>query len=305
MIKIINHKSNLYSLDPKKTIQSNILRKKSILDRDPQFYQDLPLPSWIELSLIDACNRVCSFCPKSDFDVAPNTYQKMTLGFIDKLYNDLKKINFNGSFSVCGYGEPLLHKNLVEIVNKIGQLGGVEIVTNGDPLKPKILKKLCDSRTTKLIISMYDGEHQIDYFEKMIEEAGIPKDFVVLRNRWHDANDDFGVKLTNRVGNIKIGNQREIKQTGCFYTSYQLLIDWNGNIYLCPQDWDRRLPVGNVMQQDFFDIWSSKILNKYRTKHLSGQRNISPCNKCNADGKVHGHKHAKVWHNKLKIFSEL
>ena len=225
MIKKINHKSNLYSLDPRKTIQNNILRKKSILDRDPQFYQDVPLPSWIELSLIDACNRVCSFCPKSDFDVAPNTYQKMTLEFIDKLYSDLKKINFNGAFSVCGYGEPLLHKNLVEIVNKIGQLGGVEIVTNGDPLKPKILKKLYDSRATKLIISMYDGEHQIDYFEKMIEEAEVPKDFVVLRNRWHDADDDFGVKLTNRVGNIKIGNQREIKQTGCFYTSYQLLID--------------------------------------------------------------------------------
>ena len=305
MIKIINHKSNLYSLDPRKTIQNNILRKKSILDRDPQFYKDVPLPSWIELSLIDACNRVCSFCPKSDFDVAPNTYQKMTLGFIDKLYNDLKKINFNGAFSVCGYGEPLLHKDLVEIVNKIGQLGGVEIVTNGDPLKPKILKKIYDSRATKLIVSMYDGEHQIDYFEKMIEEAKVPKNFVVLRNRWHDADDDFGLKLTNRVGNIKIGNQREIKQKGCFYTSYQLLIDWNGNIYLCPQDWDRRLPVGNVMQEEFFDIWCSKILNKYRAKHLSGQRDISPCNKCNADGKVHGHKHAKAWHNKLKIFNEL
>ena len=305
MTKLINHQSNLYSLDPKKTIQNNILRKKEILDRDPQFYKNTPLPSWIELSLIDVCNRVCSFCPKSNFDVAPNTYQKMTLGFIDKLYDDLKKINYNGAFSVCGYGEPLLHKNLIEIVNKIGQLGGVEIITNGDPLKPKILKKIYDSRATKLIISMYDGEHQIDYFENMIKESGIPKDFVILRNRWHNADDDFGVKLTNRVGNIKIGNQREIKQTGCFYTSYQLMIDWNGNIYLCPQDWDRKLPVGNVMQQDFFDIWSSKILNKYRTKHLSGKRNISPCNKCNADGKIHGHKHAKVWHNQLKLFSEL
>ena len=91
MTKLINHQSNLYSLDPKKTIQNNILRKKEILDRDPQFYKDTPLPSWIELSLIDVCNRVCSFCPKSNFDVAPNTYQKMTLGFIDKLYDDLKK----------------------------------------------------------------------------------------------------------------------------------------------------------------------------------------------------------------------
>ena len=30
------------------------------------------------------------------------------------------------------------------------------------------------------------------------------------------------------------------------------MIDWNGNVYLCPQDWDRRLPVGNVSQENFF-----------------------------------------------------
>lgn len=306
MNKIINHNSNLYSLDPKKTIQNNILRKKKILDRDPQLLQGVPLPSWIELSLIDACNRVCSFCPKSDFDIAPNTYQKMTLKFIDKLCSDLKKINFQGAFSVCGYGEPLLHKELIQIVNKLGELGGVEIVTNGDPLKPKIMREIYESKTTKLIISMYDGEHQIDYFENMIAEAKIDKDFVVLRNRWHDATEDFGVKLTNRVGNIKIGEQKEIdKNRGCFYTSYQLLVDWNGNVYLCPQDWDRRLPVGNVMMENFFDVWNGKILNKYRKKHLSSRRDIAPCNKCNADGKIHGSNHAKVWHKKYKIFNNL
>ena len=132
------------------------------------------------------------------------------------------------------------------------------------------------------------------------------KDFVVLRNRWHDETEDFGVKLTNRVGNIKIGEQNEIdKERGCFYTSYQLLIDWNGNVYLCPQDWDRRLPVGNVMIEDFFDVWNGKILNKYRKKHLSSKRDIAPCNKCNADGKIHGSNHAKVWHKKFKIFNSL
>ena len=306
MNKLVNHNSNLYSLDPKKTIQNNINRKKPILDRDPQFYKNVPLPSWIELSLIDVCNRICSFCPKSDFDIAPNTYQKMNLKFINKLYEDLKEIGFQGAFSICGYGEPLLHKDLVQFVNIIGELGGVEIVTNGDPLKPSLLKKIFESKATKLIVSMYDGEHQIDYFEKMINETGIDKDFVVLRNRWHNADEDFGVKLTNRVGNIKIGEQKKIDiNRGCYYSSYQLLIDWNGNVYLCPQDWDRRLPVGNVMQDHFFEVWSGKIMNKYRIKHLTEKRDISPCNKCNADGKIHGHKHAKVWHNKLKIFNKI
>jgi hypothetical protein len=305
MTELKKHSSNLYSLDPKKTIENNLIRKKEFLDLDPQFYKNTPIPSWIELSLIDACNRTCSFCPKSDSDVAPNTYQKMNLNLINKLSNDLKKINYKGVFSICGYGEPLLHKDLIEIVNILGEIGGVEIVTNGDPLKVDLLKEIYNSRASKLIISMYDGEHQIDYFEKMISDSKIDKDFVILRNRWHDSLHDFGVKLTNRVGNIKIGNQPKILNVGCYYTSYQILIDWNGNAYLCPQDWDRRLPVGNVMMQDFFEVWNSNVLNKYRKKHLANQRDISPCNKCNANGKVIGKKHAEVWHKKFEILNEL
>ena len=80
-------------MDPKLTILRNIRRKKPILDRDPQFYNGYPLPSWIELSLIDTCNRSCSFCPKSDAKIAPNTHQKMERVLIKKLCSDLKKIN--------------------------------------------------------------------------------------------------------------------------------------------------------------------------------------------------------------------
>ena len=36
------------------TINKNTNRKKPILDRDPQFHNNVVIPSWIELSLIDA-----------------------------------------------------------------------------------------------------------------------------------------------------------------------------------------------------------------------------------------------------------
>ena len=42
---------------------------------------------------------------------------------IDKLVSDLKKINFEGAFCLCGYGEPMLHKNYMDISNKLGELG--------------------------------------------------------------------------------------------------------------------------------------------------------------------------------------
>ena len=289
-------------LDPKETILNNINRKKPILDRVPQLFKGIPIPSWIELSLIDVCNRACSFCPKSDESIAPNTHQRMTMTLIDKLVEDLKKINFEGAFCLCGYGEPMLHKEFYEIINKLGVVGGVEIITNGDLVNKKTLIKLFESKATKLIISLYDGPEQIIKFKALIKELNIPEDFVILRDRWYSDKIDYGVKLTNRVGTVSVGNQPDVKdytKTKCFYTAYQMLIDWNGDVFLCPQDWQRRQTMGNIMQSDIFDIWKGPILSKYRRKLLGGDRNLNPCNQCNADGMVYGKSHYNAW-NKIK-----
>ena len=284
--------------DPKETIQKNILRKKPILDRDPEFFEGIPLPSWIELSLIDVCNRACSFCPKSDEKIAPNTNQKMSMNLIKKLTSDLKKINFSGAFCLCGYGEPMLHKELINITNELGSLGGVEIITNGDLINHKTLIDIYNSKTTRLLISLYDGPEQLDKFKKIIDETKIEKNFVILRDRWYSDKIDYGVKLTNRTGTVIIGNQPDVKNyrnTKCFYTSYQVLIDWNGDVFLCPQDWQRRVTMGNIMQQDFFEIWKGPMLSKYRRHLLKGERTLNPCNSCYADGMVYGEKHYKAW----------
>ena len=289
-------------LDPKETILSNINRKKPILDRVPQLFKGIPIPSWIELSLIDVCNRACSFCPKSDESIAPNTHQRMTMTLIDKLVEDLKKINYEGAFCLCGYGEPMLHKEFYEIINKLGVVGGVEIITNGDLVNKKTLIKLFESKATKLIISLYDGPEQVIKFKALIKELNIPEDFVILRDRWYSDKIDYGVKLTNRVGTVSVGNQPDVKdytKTKCFYTAYQMLIDWNGDVFLCPQDWQRRQTMGNIMQSDIFDIWKGPILSKYRRKLLGGDRNLNPCNQCNADGMVYGKSHYNAW-NKIK-----
>ena len=291
---------NLPPLNPKETIKKNIIRKQPILDRNPQLHKGIPLPSWIELSLIDVCNRSCSFCPRSDESIAPNTHQKMGKVLIDKLYEDLKKINFEGAFSVCGYGEPLLYRDLDYLTNVLGDLGPIEIVTNGDPLNVKKIVKLYKSKVSQLVISLYDGPEQILKFNDMMKMANIPETFVTLRDRWYDPTLDYGVKLTNRTGTVTVGDQPELedfKKRKCFYTAYQIMIDWDGNTYLCPQDWQRRVSLGNIMQTSFFDIWSGTILKKFRSKLLAGDRSMSPCNKCNADGQVYGKKHYEAFKN--------
>ncbi len=286
-------------LDPKEAIEKNIERKKPILDRDPQFYKGVPLPSWIELSLIDVCNRSCSFCPKSDHSIAPDTYNKMSNVLIEKLIKDLKKINFQGAFSFCGYGEPLLHPDIVEISNALGEIWEIEVVTNGDPLTFSNLKKFYGSKITKLVVSMYDGPEQVTKFKKLMIDANVPKDFLVLRDRWQKG-EEFSDYITNRAGTVTSGKQSDIKDSSkkkCFYPAYHAQIDWNGDCYLCPHDWQRRNPVGNIMQSDFFEIWNSNMWNIYRKDLFDGKREKSPCAQCNCDGTVHGSKHMSSWKN--------
>jgi EPS-associated MarR family transcriptional regulator len=279
-----------------KTISVNIKRRTVIVNDIISNYKGKPIPSWIELSIIDVCNRSCSFCPKSDPKIAPDTHQKMQLSLINKLHKELKEIKYKGSVVLCGYGEPMLHKEINKICKKLSEVSFVEVVTNGDTLDQKKIRELYVNNVNKLLISMYDGKHQVDKFKKMVASSGVPDDFVILRDRWYDSSKDYGLKLTNRTGTIDIGDQEKVGvYTKCFYPSYQFLIDWNGDIFLCPQDWQRRITMGNMMQEHIFEIWDGKIMNKYRKDLIFGKRNKSPCNLCNAEGTILGKKHANAW----------
>jgi radical SAM protein with 4Fe4S-binding SPASM domain len=288
-------------MDPKNTIKKNLERRSKSVDL-LELYQGNPKPTWVELSLIDVCNRKCVFCPKSNEDVAPDTFQMMNRGIIDKIHDQLKEIKFNGTISLCGYGEPLLHKDINYIVKKLSNVSNVEIITNGDVLNAKNLQELFLSNASKVLVSMYDGPEQIEHFQEMARKANVPNEMFILRDRWYDKYNDFGVKLTNRAGTIDEGDQEKVDvNKKCFYPTYQFLIDWNGSIFLCPQDWHRRVSVGNMMQDSIANIWKGKILSKFRKNLLQGKRCNSPCNKCNADGTLLGKNHAKKWNSIYKI----
>ena len=195
-------------MDPKETIKKNLERRSDFVDV-VSFHEDIPMPSWVELSLIDVCNRKCSFCPKVDETVAPDTFQKMTRKIIDEIHDQLLEIHFNGTISLCGYGEPLLHKDISYIIKKLSNVSKVEVITNGDVLSSKRLQELYISDVSKVLVSMYDGPEQIVKFKEMTKKANVPEDLIILRDRWYDKYNDFGVKLTNRAGTIKTGIQRK------------------------------------------------------------------------------------------------
>lgn len=279
-------------------IFKNIKRKNSIMS-GVRYFKKTPLPSQIEISLFDTCNRSCSFCPKSNSNIAPNTNNKISISLIDKFVKDLISIKFDGIIHLCGYGEPLLHKKILEICKKLSEASTVEITTNGDVLNHKLLNKLYLSGVSKILLSLYDGIWQVKKFKDMIKKSKVPNDFVILRDRWYSKEGNFGVKLTNRAGTVKVGNQIPNNvHTVCYYPAYQFMMEWDGNVFLCPQDWQRKESMGNLNYQSVFEIWNGKKFKRFRKNLINGHREDKPCLDCNAQGTIYGESHYHAWREK-------
>lgn len=274
--------------------KKNLDRKSQHID-NVQLYNDKPLFSWIDLNLTELCNRTCIFCPRADESKYPNQSLFISDILIDKMAKELNDLNYEGSIVLAGFGEPMLYPNMISLIKKFKNIK-LEIVTNGDPLTVKNAKEMYEAGINMFVISMYDGPEQIDKFTKIFQEAGVPKQYYMLRDRWHTDEDAYGLKLTNRAGMVDVGLQEEVKlDKPCYYPHYSMTIDWNGDVLLCVQDWNKKIKLGNIYSQTLLEVWNSNMMNKYRQKLGNGDRNISPCNKCNTDGTLHGFNHIKYW----------
>ena len=276
-------------------IKNNIKRKTPKIN-DVKFLSGFPLFSFVELNVNELCNRTCIFCPRHDPKIYPNQNIHMSLDLADEIANQLCEINFDGIVNISGTGEATLTKHLSTIVEKFGQKKiHIELVTNGDKLKPKLIESLYNAGLQQMVVSMYDGPEQIKHFENLFKDSNVGDNYYTLRDRWYEEEEDYGLLYTNRAGSMgdKLISPHE---RPCYYTHYAAYIDWNGDVLLCCQDMYNRTEIfGNVAEKKLVDIWLDKKLMDFRQKLVDGKRIMSPCDNCTANGMVFGEKHSKLW----------
>lgn len=287
-------------------IDPSTARKNNDIIQNISENKHLPL-SIVEINLLSKCNRSCSFCPVSNKDFYTiNSYDgRMNMDFFKEIIINLKDINFNGKIIFSGMSEPLIHKELSKFIYELkSSLNNIiiDVVTNGDLVNVKVLKKLFDAGLDTLNISMYDGVHQIDHFTKMITTAELTNKQVILRRRYLEGGN-YGITFSNRAGAINIDDftssfQKEFVlplERVCFYPFYTLKIDYNGDIHICSHDWEKRGVVGNLKDNSLNEIWNGKKLEQIRDNLANKNRNMSPCDKCNVFGDVVGSDSFKIW----------
>lgn len=264
--------------------------------------------STIELCVAEACNRKCSFCPRANPKLYPNLLKFMDLTLVRKLSKELGDFDFHGNIHLCGFGEPLLHKDIVEIVSILRKdvpLAHIEITTNGDVLTPNLLRSLNQSGLSLINIDCYDSPEQVGQRLSMLEEA----DFSNFRIREHYLTEDVPLEdqmvkfgYNNRAG--ALGNLLEIEEPlnkKCYYPFYRLTVDWDGSIVLCCNDWNRSHGfLGDLNTQSLAEIWLSDSFKSIRSLLIKGQRTGPACSKCNVNGELFGKESVdvlKVLHN--------
>lgn len=293
----VNHKY----LDP------NIPRKGKVLqDHFRETHGDSAAPpffSLIEFNLSGLCNRVCVFCPRVDPAIFPNINEHLPLELYEKTMKELAEVDYDGMILFSGFGEPLLYKQvepLIEMSKRYCPNVRNEMVTNGDLVTVDRLKSLFDSGLNTLLISMYDGPEQEEYFTNMRIEAGLAEEQIMLRKRWLPPEQNYGITLVNRAGMVEIpevgiGALAEPMARRCFYPFYQVVVDYDGAVLLCTHDWGKKLIVGNLNNESIHELWDSPKIQKVRMDLAKADRSSSPCNLCDVDGTMMGQVHFEQW----------
>jgi radical SAM protein with 4Fe4S-binding SPASM domain len=277
-------------------------RKKKIIKSSLSVHDVFVMPSQVEISESGICNRTCAFCPKSDPNY-PNDPIFIKTQLIEKVSSELGELGYSGIFVFSGFCEPLLDKNifnLIRITRKNIPLAKIELVTNGDVLNEERMSKLIAAGLTTLIISAYDGEHQIEQFREMADRAEIDQEKLLIRPRYLGPDQDFGITLNNRAGSMDnaefpIKKLAEPLKESCNYPFYACFIDYNGDVLLCPHDWRKMLVVGNLQSHSLIDVWKSAAMNNVRETLYNADRCFAPCNSCDVSGLIMGAEQKESW----------
>jgi len=283
-------------------IDPAIGRKAELVHDSLVLIDGMPMPSVVEISESGTCNRVCSFCPRSDPGYIDRK-EFIEVKLLLKLVSELSVLDFRGLFVFSGFVEPMLDKNIykhISLVRKYLPYSEIEMVTNGDVLSVERLSLLFASGLSTLLISVYDGPEAAYNFKQMINDAGLGDNQVIIRHRYLPESQNFGITLNNRAGmmsnaNFPINAPSTPLTTNCNYPHYTFFMDYQGDVLLCPHDWGKKRIAGNLNKNSFFEIWSGDIFSLYRTKLSCGDRTLEPCKKCDVHGTLIGNEHVHAW----------
>jgi len=124
----------------------------------------------------------------------------------------------------------------------------------------------------------------------------------VIRERYLSADKNFGLTINNRGGSVNLPQYnilplKEPLKRSCYYPFHKLIVYYDGDVMICPCDWEKKLVVGNLNKNNIFEIWNSDKLKEARLRLIKKDRSRPPCIACDIDGRLYAKLHFEAWKN--------
>jgi 2-deoxy-scyllo-inosamine dehydrogenase (SAM-dependent) len=192
------------------------------------------------------------------------------------LVTQLSVARFRGRFTYHHYNEPLLNSGLERLV-AIAKASLPDarhvIYTSGDHLTTARYEALLAAGVDAFVVTDHGGRSLTAPVKRATGFlAALRQKRVRLRR--------FGpmTSLFDRGGLVTVANPRH--HSFCAYPAYELVVDVNGNVILCCNDFFGEYKFGNVLHESVVSIWTSPAMTQVRRRLRSGHFDLPICRAC-------------------------
>jgi len=275
-------------------------------------------PWGVDIGTTNLCNAECIMCPHSKLKkmgtMDMKLYKKIidnckklnikiiTLSFFGEPFLDktiIERIKYakGKGMSVAFYSNASLLTE--DLANKIVDSGLDSISISFDGYSKetyeKIRKKLKFDVVKKNILNLIETKRKMKKNNPSInlvlveleENKGEIKQFY---REWKNKVDSINIiNMRNWANDIQKKGTKEsfhfnkkIKRKPCALIWQKMVVDWDGDVVLCCDDWNHSTVLGNLKKQTIEEIWKGEKLNKIREAHVNDEFDKVPlCSGCN------------------------
>lgn len=275
-------------------------------------------PWGLQLALTYGCNRRCYFCATRILDIPEPRF--MDFETFKKIIFQLKDWEINPRIDIAPFGEPLLNKEIckflsfaIEILPKsyLFLTTNTDQIRNGLNLNFEKIKSLFNAGLNLIVLDVYDSREQFESYKKQVVEKQNLYGYKTMNeseNHYKKGKHTdklikveplFEIRTDSRkrfnVGNNvdydlckKMGENIEKSETPlkslCIKPFRELMVNYNGNVLICCNDWKQKLVIGNINDASLKNIWQGQKMNDIRKRLFAKDRDFEPCRFCNYFG---------------------
>ena len=285
-------------------IYDNLYNKK-IKNKIKELNKKFPLG--VDIGTTNLCNAACIMCPHSKLKkmgtMDMNLYKKIidnchklnikiiTLSFFGEPFLDktiVKKIKYAkekgmtvGFYSNASLLTEELSKEIIE-----AKLDSITISFDGATKETyeKIRKNLKFEVTKRNVLGLINIRKRLNKKNPkinlvLVELEENKREIKKFYNEWKEKVEGINIiNMRNWANDIQKEGTKEsfhfnkkIKRKPCALIWLKMVVDWNGDVVLCCDDWNHSTILGNLKNQTIEEIWNGEKLRAIRQAHIKGE----------------------------------